>query len=95
MTSRSRQSFYFGSFGIISGLLRIEHASSLFVIYRELILKGWQLNSIQLFTKYHITKWLTGYNLTDNKQYNLHTIKFNITDNMQLYNITYIQSNTI
>lgn len=37
-----------------------------------------------------------GYNLTDNKQYNLvHTIKFNITDNMQLYTITYIQSNTI
>lgn len=36
-----------------------------------------------------------GYNLTDNKQYNLNTIKFNITDNMQLYNITYIQSNTI
>lgn len=36
-----------------------------------------------------------GYNLTDNKQYNVHTIKFNITDNMQLYNITYIQSNTI
>lgn len=42
-----------------------------------------------------ISKWLMGYNLTDNKQYNLHTIKYNITDNMQLYNITYIQSNKI
>lgn len=36
-----------------------------------------------------------GYNLTDNKQYNVHTIKYNITDNKQLYTITYIQSNTI
>lgn len=38
---------------------------------------------------------VNGIQFNDNKQYNLHTIKFNITDNMQLYNITYIQSNTI
>lgn len=36
-----------------------------------------------------------GYNLTDNKQYNLHTIKFNITDNMQLYNISLLTYNQI